>query len=249
MERITHLENPVRCFRTARRFSEREIRNYLEIGCGEGFGLQSALTFNWNVYGQDVSPDFAATVKCRTGIDIMVGRIHEFSYTREFFDFIYIDSVLEHVTNPVEFMKYITNFLAPGGVIYLVLPNENSIPNFLKDFVFELKGSNQTSRIMPFSEPYHIIGFSKQSILYLGKILNLTIPYLIRKFSYNHIERYKQSFSITQLLCRQVFGLVHRFCDTIDKGVNMEVVFVKSKAEIMEKWLKRRLLFIKNENT
>ena len=230
MERIIHHDNPVRRFQTAERYSKRSIRNYLEIGCGQGFGLHAALKIGWNVSGQEVSPDFAHIVKERTGIDILVGPLRQDSFPDNAFDFIYIDSVLEHVPDPVEYMSFLYRFLTPGGIIYLTLPNEGSFQNACMDFALALKGSKTTTRTMPFSEPYHTLGFTKESITYLGEKIGLSSPFLKCKYSYGYCERFKRPFSLTRTIKRLSLALFHLLADGLNNGMNMEVVFVKNTA-------------------
>ncbi len=150
------------------------------------------------------------------------------SYAPESFDLIYVDSVLEHVTNPAEYMSHLKTFLVPGGVIYLTIPNEDALPLKLIDFIQQkVRGRKTTSRIMPFAEPYHIIGFSKKSILQLANKVDLRVTELFRSHSYFHIPREKAPFTTKGFLRRHLFGAVHRFSDAIGQGMNMEVVFVK----------------------
>ena len=229
MEKLIHIDNPIRRFRKAQLFSKNGIKNYLEIGCGEGYGLQAAQKFGWNVYGQDISTDFARIAKQRTGLDIVVGQLREDSFPKDFFDLVYIDSVLEHVPDPVGYMKMIIGFLSPGGVIYLTLPNENSLQARLMDFAFKILGRNTTCRIAPFIEPYHVLGFSMPSIRYLAKSLNLEMPYCIRHYSYGHRERNKHPFSPGRFIKKNALGLLHLVSDAVDNGMNMEVVLVASK--------------------
>lgn len=229
MEKIIHVVNPMRRFSKAQQFIKRKIRNYLEIGCGEGYGLLSAQKFGWNVYGQDISPDFAEIAKRKTGLSILVGQLDENSFEKNFFDLVYIDSVLEHVPDPLRYMKCVINFLSPGGIIYLTLPNEDSLQAKLLDLALKITGSDTTCRIAPFVEPYHVIGFSKSSIQFLATSLGLEMPYCIRHFSYGHLERNKRPGSFARFIKRSAFGLLHLACDAVDKGMNMEAILVASK--------------------
>ncbi|MFC1615907.1 class I SAM-dependent methyltransferase [Patescibacteria group bacterium] len=219
---IIHKKNPERRFDKAEEYANKEIKNYLEIGCGEGHALKRAKERGWNVQGQDISADFASIVKGNTGIDIKVGAINEDSFAMDSFDFIYVDSVLEHVPNPIEYMTSLKKFLAPGGVIYLTLPNENSLPNMLIDFVQTMRGKKHTSRIMPFAEPYHILGFSQKSIRKMAEEVGLEVPEIMCGKTYYGLDRVGKDNSLK----KRAASLMHDFADVIDMGMNMEVVFV-----------------------
>lgn len=227
MERIIHYENPERRFNKIEHYAKYPVKNFLEIGCGQGFGLLAAKKKGWKIYGQDVSPDFAGTVKERTGVDILVGPLTQDSYQEGTFDVIYIDSVLEHVPNPAEYLTFVRDFLAPHGIVYVTLPNEGSIQNILMDFAMKLKGSTATCRLMPFSEPYHVLGFTKKSIKKLAESIGLEIEFLMCKYSYGHLERYKHPFSLLRSVKIKIFGAIHQICDGLNGGMNMEVLFTK----------------------
>jgi glycosyltransferase involved in cell wall biosynthesis/SAM-dependent methyltransferase len=232
MEKVIHRLNPVRRFQTARRLAKREIRNFLEIGCGLGYGLQAARKFGWQVYGQDLSPDFARTARERSGVDIVTGQLDENSFPGKKFDLIYIDSVLEHCADPVKYMKCIVNYLSPEGIIYLVLPNEDSIPNKLMDGMLRLAGAGKTSRIRPFAEPYHVLGFSQKSIYCMSDILNLDIKCFIRHYSYNHRERCRHAVTPWGFVRKKLFGALGLLSDLVDNGMNMEIVFVPRETQV-----------------
>jgi hypothetical protein len=126
-------------------------------------------------------------------------------------------------------MLLLKKFLSPGGVIYLTIPNERSYPNALIDWWFKFMRLNLTSRTMPFSEPYHVLGFSRVPIKYLGNLLGFRIPFMICKYSYNHIERYIQPLTFVKVIKRFFFGIFHQLSDGMNNGMNLEAVFVKDK--------------------
>jgi hypothetical protein len=84
---------------------------------------------------------------------------------------------------------------------------------------------------MPFSEPYHILGFTKKSITFLGKAIGLSVPFLICKYGYGHLERFQRPFSLNKMLKRFLLAPLHLLSDGLNNGMNMEVVFVKTTAD------------------
>lgn len=228
MRKIINYASPKRRLNSAGKILNKKDVKFLEIGCGEGFGLKAAKEMGWDVYGQDISSDFALLVKNNTGINIQVGKLTDTSYKKESFDIIYLDSVLEHVSEPLEFLSLITTFLSSKGLIYIILPNENSIPNALIDFINNLKGRNITSRMMPFSNPYHIQGFSKRSIVALSDEIGLEVKSLKCKYSYNHLIRYKNQLTMIQKFRKKIVGNIHIVSDLLNCGMNMEVMLTKN---------------------
>ncbi len=96
--------------------------------------------------------------------------------------------------------------------------------------MLKLKGSEATSRMMPFTEPYHIHGFTKKSICRLAESVGLSVEFLMCKYTYGHIERYKHPFSLLRFSKRQLFGAFHQFSDALDCGINMEVMCTKKQS-------------------
>jgi SAM-dependent methyltransferase len=224
--RIRNVENPMRRFRRAQEALGRPVKRYLEVGAGQGFGLEAARRMGWDVHGQDISAEFAAAIKQRLGIDIHLGPLEESSYPKGHFDFIYMDSVLEHVGDPIAFMETLKGLLAPGGVLYAVLPNEDSLPNFLKDSLYRLLRRRLTSRLCPFDDSYHLLGFSKPSARFLSKRMGMPIAYMSCGRSYMHIEKFKRvGEGASKRLARRALGLVYLACDLMDEGINLEIIF------------------------
>lgn len=226
-DNVCHVINPNRRFDVAERIASSPIKTYLEIGCGQGYALHEAKKRGWDIYGQDISGDFASIVKKRVGIDIKTAAITENSFPKSFFDLIYIDSVIEHVENPVQYMKNILSFLSPCGVVYLILPNEDALPKKIVDLIFRLAHSSSTSRIAPFIEPYHVTGFSKKSITFLADLINAKIRLLTCKYSYDSVKKTGGRETIKRIGRRHIFGMVHTIADSINDGVNMEVILTR----------------------
>jgi len=222
--------NPRRRFAAAQHQMTRPIKRYLDVGCGEGQALEQAKKAGYEVYAQDISALFARTVKKNTGITVDTREISKGSYQSDFFDLIYMDSVLEHVQNPREFLETITGFLAPGGVLYLIVPNEKSLMNHLKNTAYRLTGKPHTAMISPFKKPYHLVGFSRKSMRFLAHALSLRVVSLTCDKSYLHIDQVVYSGFKAKLpyrLLRKIAGLVYLFSDVVGMGSNLEAILIK----------------------
>lgn len=97
----------------------------LDIGCSTGMFLLAAQKQGWQVAGLDVSETAVATAHNLTGAPVSVGSITEFR-SNEVFDAITAWEVLEHVPDPVAFVKAAVSLLKTGGVFALSVPNWNS---------------------------------------------------------------------------------------------------------------------------
>lgn len=142
--------------------SSADAKNFLEIGCGEGYTLIDAHKMNWNVNGIDVYDNRKVRDK-NTCFEI--GDLLERKYRSGGFDYVYMDSVLEHVSDPVKYINEINRILADGGVLYLAVPNENALIFKFRNLVFKLSGNKvKSTSFQPFQHPYHINGFTKKSL-------------------------------------------------------------------------------------
>lgn len=97
----------------------------LDVGCGNGDYLVLASETGWKVKG--VEPDSKALKVARSrGFDVVQGSIEEIAKTGELFDVITMSHVIEHVHDPVTFVKLAYQCLKPGGVLYIDTPNIES---------------------------------------------------------------------------------------------------------------------------
>ena len=145
------------------KFTSKRIKNFLDIGCGEGYSLIEAEGRGWNAYGVDITDhriDKARESNIRfINSDLMSSNLHD-----NYFDAVYLDSVLEHVINPIEYLKEIFRILKKGGILYLGVPNEDSLFNDVRNIAYKFTKKKITEKIKPFQSPFHINGFNKNSL-------------------------------------------------------------------------------------
>ncbi len=142
-----------------------KIENFLDIGCGEGYSLIEAESRGWNAYGIDITDHRITNAKKET-IKFINNDLHHSRLQSDFFDAVYLDSVLEHVVNPIEYLMEIFRILKKGGMLYLGVPNEDSLFNDIRKIAYQISSKNLTEKIKPFQSPYHINGFTKGSLNY-----------------------------------------------------------------------------------
>jgi len=171
-QRLKDLENR---FDKMKKRSRNEIENFLDVGCGEGLALVEAHRRGWKTYGIDITDNRVLNAKDDM-IKFIKGDLITAALPRDFFDAIYIDSVLEHVINPSEYLKDLYKILKPGGVVYIGVPNEDSFFNDFKKFVFLATGKkNISAKIKPFEPSYHVVGFTIKSLIIAAEKANFKI--------------------------------------------------------------------------
>ncbi|MGE5437067.1 MAG: class I SAM-dependent methyltransferase [Syntrophothermus sp.] len=138
----------------------------LDIGAGEGRTLLEGANRGWDVTGIDIVDNRRSNAKSEK-IKFIKAKFLEYELPENYYDIIYIDSVLEHVLKPIDYLEKAKKILRPGGIIYVGVPNEDSLFNSIKYFSYKVTGKSEiTEKIRPFDSPYHIIGFNKKSLNY-----------------------------------------------------------------------------------
>lgn len=142
--------------------SANRISKFLDIGCGEGYTLIEALSRGWITYGLDIVDHRVSQAK-NSKIKFITSELLNSNFEDNFFDAIYLDSVLEHLIDPTSYLMEINRILKNGGILYIGVPNEDSLFNLLRKFYFFVTKKKITEKITPFKEPYHVIGFNQES--------------------------------------------------------------------------------------
>lgn len=116
-----------------------KLKNVLDVGCiGQDRNFEKA---NW------LHDKIKKTANFTTGVDILKLQVEilrtkgYIMYTPEElqtqidrFDVIVMADVIEHVNDPVQFLQYYSNHLAPNGVIFISTPNGNRSNNTVNIF-------------------------------------------------------------------------------------------------------------------
>lgn len=142
-------------------------KRILDVGAGKGEFLSMAKKRGWDVWGIEPSAEFCRYAKTKFGIQIESGYLKESSFKGQQFDLITLNHVLEHVDDPHALLKIISPFIAPGGVLFVEVPNTGSLLLKAADIYFRMIGLKWSSRLSPLHPPFHKYGYSKKSLRYL----------------------------------------------------------------------------------
>jgi SAM-dependent methyltransferase len=93
----------------------------LEIGCGYGYLLDEASSFFSRRVGTDFSPE-GAEIARETGAEVYVGGVEQVPSDAKF-DCVIGTQLIEHVYEPVSFVKQLVAHTRPGGHIVLATPD------------------------------------------------------------------------------------------------------------------------------
>jgi len=113
-EKLDYLESKIK----------RKTKSILDIGSGTGFFLKRAKERGWIING--VEPNkIAAKYSEKIGVPVIPDFFHNINIkNRKKYDAINLTQVLEHVNNPIEFLKKCHRLLKSGGIIVIEAPND-----------------------------------------------------------------------------------------------------------------------------
>ena len=114
-------------------------KKVLEIGCSYGLLLSFLRDAGWETTGIDSSRNAVRSARAR-GLDCRDVSLKDFRPDNQF-DVILLIHVLEHLPSPAASLRMILSWLAPGGSIYLRLPNIGSrfVNRTRNNFIAHLK--------------------------------------------------------------------------------------------------------------
>lgn len=117
---------------TARRVLEQIERHapdrgrLLDLGCWVGFLLAEARDRGWETLGVEPSAFASGYARDRLGLEVITADLFEAVLPAGGFDAIVLGDVIEHLTDPRTAIAHIRGLLAPGGVIWMALPDSGS---------------------------------------------------------------------------------------------------------------------------
>ena len=126
----------------------------LDVGCMYGFLLDEAAELGIDTHGLELSPTASAIARDK-GHRVFAGTVEDYAAANPDlrFDAVFAQHVLEHVPDPVEFLRIVRGLLVPGGKVVLCVPN------------FEAR----LRRLAPgawgwYQVPFHLLHFTSRSL-------------------------------------------------------------------------------------
>lgn len=221
----------------------------LDIGCGFGESLAYHKDRGCEAHGVEVDENILRVAE-KYGLLAKCGLFSPENYQKQYFDYVTMEQVIEHVSDPVHTLRDILTVLKPEGTVIFSSPN----PYSWASCIFGKKWLN-------WHTPYHLHLFSKKSIclaaekagftfckiqtltpsiwIYFQLIHFLTWPrhgipssFWVPNLKLQWPARIKFFNAILWLLYRhRIFHVFTRFFDGIGIGDNYVVVLKVTKQE------------------
>jgi SAM-dependent methyltransferase len=91
-----------------------------------GFLLAEARERSWQTVGVEPSEFASGYAREELGLDVRTDNLFTAPLPRESFDAVVLGDVIEHLTRPEEALDRVASLLAPGGVLWLAVPDAGS---------------------------------------------------------------------------------------------------------------------------
>lgn len=105
----------------------RKSNRLLDVGFGAGAMLEAARLEGWDPFGTEVSTLAVEQARKLGFTNVHEGDFLEAPYRAASFDVVVATELLEHLPDPLPFIRQARRLLAPGGAFYLTTPNANGI--------------------------------------------------------------------------------------------------------------------------
>jgi 2-polyprenyl-3-methyl-5-hydroxy-6-metoxy-1,4-benzoquinol methylase len=96
---------------------------FLDIGCATGMLIESMKGQGWDARGVDVCRESAEYGMAHRGVSIVVGTLEEARFPSESFSIIHFSHLIEHVPDPIGFLREVRRILTPQGYAIITTPN------------------------------------------------------------------------------------------------------------------------------
>ena len=193
-----------------KRFTTAKCGKVLDAGCASGHFLREARLAGWSVAGVEPSETLYAKAVESLGPDaeIRCSILEQANFMPSSFDAVTLWDVLEHVPEPVEFMRLCGTLLKPGGRLFVNVPDLDSLE------------ARVLGKRWPLLLAEHLNYFNRRSLLICGEKAGL---------KWIHFGRRRVSFSLDYILFRLSqhripgTGLARGFMGPISRKISLPI--------------------------
>jgi 2-polyprenyl-3-methyl-5-hydroxy-6-metoxy-1,4-benzoquinol methylase len=125
------MEFALRSYQVSQARQAAPVQSFLDIGCGEGWELDSWASQGARVLGLDAS-EYGIRKQNPSYLDRLIvapveDSLEKLRHQGELFDLIYLGNTLEHFSDPSEIVRQLLPLLNKEGVVQIRVPNDYSV--------------------------------------------------------------------------------------------------------------------------
>ena len=153
-----------------RAFIQRMLRlgggpgRFLDVGSGLGQASAAAAGLGCAVTALEIEPAAVAATRLLDGVRVIETLFEDYDPCGDRFDYLFLSHVLEHAHNPRSFLDKAARAAAPGGLVWILLPNLDSL--------FRRLGGVRDPYFIP---PTHLNHFNPSSLARLCRRVGLSV--------------------------------------------------------------------------
>jgi 2-polyprenyl-3-methyl-5-hydroxy-6-metoxy-1,4-benzoquinol methylase len=135
----------------------------LEIGCGLGGFLKYAKAYTeFDCHANDISPKAMRFVEENLKIKTTTGAFTKELFLPKKYDVIYLSHVIEHIPDPIGFVRDLSAICNPNAIVAIVCPNDASFCSSIKrQILFPWRKTHEYGQM---HWPMHLNGFTPKSL-------------------------------------------------------------------------------------
>lgn len=205
-----------------------QCQNAVEVGCGSGDFLDLVASEGKAIIGIELNQRAVDQARKkgrnveRLDLSVLEKR------TPAFFDAVFSFQVLEHIADPLTFIRSCVNLLSPGGALILTVPDGHGFC-----------GTVPPNRLILDCPPHHMGRWNASAFQYLTKVF----PLKLEKIIYEPLAEYHLDWYISEMLSNEQDdnGVVQKIIKRL--MTKLLVSYVKAYG-IYKRW-KGHTLFVK----
>ena len=167
----------------------------LDLGCSNGSFLKALGSKEWELYGIEMSSESARRAQEESGAKVFVGDILDSPFHFASFDVITCFHVFEHLYRPREVLTKVFEWLKPGGIFYMLVPNIDSAgAHIFRSYWYALE------------LPRHVFHYSPKSLSMMARSVGFEVASLTthREMFFEQSIRYITDDMLRRLGIRRV---------------------------------------------
>jgi 2-polyprenyl-3-methyl-5-hydroxy-6-metoxy-1,4-benzoquinol methylase len=171
-------------------------RRSLDLGCGVGSALHLAKQSGWLPHGQDISQNALRVAREVFDAKTFSESIDQMAAQGEKFELITAFNLIEHLPQPLAYLKTVRQLMTPDGYLGIVVPNYDSY-------------AMRNTHLAEWLPPFHLNFFNRQSLEHTLALAGLeVIAHKTQIASWRGIEgpKYKRYLLLPYLLANGVIG-------------------------------------------
>jgi len=133
----------------------------LDVGCAMGTFLQLAQDSGWEIRGTEYSSYAAKYARDNLKADIFCGHLVDAHYEDSFFDVVTFWHVLEHLDDPMRYLKEANRILKRSGLLVIAVPNVN---DHIMQTAYRLVKGRQLKLFSKEDREIHLYHFSDETL-------------------------------------------------------------------------------------